>query len=406
MPGFLSGPVSLTRFSCDPSSPSRQQVLDRLTEYAFRSPSKPLPDETAHGFVLYDNMLDVGFADLERWAIDPYIVLGLRIDSFKLPPAESKARLDRACREWCKERGAERVPNAIRKNLRELIAAELKLICKTRLIEIVWQPDLGRMWVGQAPDSAMDVLRKVFFRSFGVKLTYDPLLPLCLADELPLDPSDLLTWLLLRSEKEEGRLGDHEVRLQLLDKVVLGRSSTHETVAVRGAVAPACKETKTALLAKKPVESCQVTVFGQEGGEYVRTGLKASKGRLELIGLRFGDRFGPEGDENPVKARMASIEYFENEVFSRVVESFVAVRVSAKAWAAVQEGLLSFGRDGDDSEKEEPALVDGEELDFLDQMIEDTEAKSPGFKKKVEEAYQRRVLERLRASVVEREAAS
>ena len=89
--GFLSGPVSFQRFYVTGSLPDEidDKFVAALNKRAFGR-VVALPDETQHGWIGPEHLMQTELTG-EMIAFGSYALLGIRVDSFKAPPAVVKA---------------------------------------------------------------------------------------------------------------------------------------------------------------------------------------------------------------------------------------------------------------------------------------------------------------------------
>ncbi len=173
--GLLSGAVTARRFRVvgEGAGPRRKDDLrDQLQDGAFREPVGRVGKEEIEGWVLVQNLLDTSFEDFNRWHFDPYVVFALRVDKKSLPPKLLKATLEKRCEAWCREKGTERCPASVKKELQENLEDEwlTRTLPRVAVTEIVWNVAAGQVLVGALSDGVSERVRKRFHRSFGLEL--------------------------------------------------------------------------------------------------------------------------------------------------------------------------------------------------------------------------------------------
>lgn len=172
---ILHGTATYRRFVVDgdpTASPLwRDQLRERLRAMAASEPPPHSKVEKV-GWCIFNDRLATDFSDFNRWLFEDHIVLGLRITKRKLPAAELKAEHARRCRDWCEERGVERVPRSVKKELKENLEEEwlAQTIPTSKVHEVVWNFREGVLHFDSLSGGACDTLRKVFFRTFGFSL--------------------------------------------------------------------------------------------------------------------------------------------------------------------------------------------------------------------------------------------
>ncbi|MEQ1501193.1 MAG: recombination-associated protein RdgC [Myxococcota bacterium] len=172
--GVMSGAMTVARFRVLGELPSgwREAYRDKLNQYAFREPPNGMGKEEVEGWVQVHNLLDTTFDDFNRWLYDEVALFALRVDKKRLPAKLFKATLDKRCQAWAAEREVERVPTAIRQEIKdelehEWLARTLPTVATT---EAAWHLGQGWLLIHSLSETVADRYRKRFFRTFGLKL--------------------------------------------------------------------------------------------------------------------------------------------------------------------------------------------------------------------------------------------
>lgn len=172
--GIVSGAMSVARFRVvgEPGSDWRDRYRDALNEHAFQEPPQGLGKEEVEGWVQVHNLLDTEFDDFNRWLYNDVALFALRVDKKRLPGKLFKATLDKKCEGWCKERGVERCPNAVKSQIKEDLEQEwlARALPSTSVTECAWHIGQGYLLVHGLSETVADRVRKRFFRTFGLKL--------------------------------------------------------------------------------------------------------------------------------------------------------------------------------------------------------------------------------------------
>ncbi len=188
--GIISGALTGARFRVEGDLPPewRERFRERLNDLAFRDPADRLGKEEVLGWVLTQNLLDTDFTDFNKWLYGEWALFALRTDKKKLPARLFRATLEKRCEAWARDRGVERVPNAVKTELKEKLEEEwlARALPSVAVTEAVWNVNTGVLLLGALSDRSVDAFRKRFFQTFGLKL-------------LPWSPLD---WLDSRSEAE------------------------------------------------------------------------------------------------------------------------------------------------------------------------------------------------------------
>ncbi len=170
-----------------PVPPSREQLMERLREYAFREAAAQVaPEKLADGWCSIRQMLDVSFEDSTHVFLGPgadILRFGFRTDKRMVPGALVRATVEKQASAWCRDHGAERCPAAMKRQIKDEIVADFlrRAIPRISMTNVVYRPVEGKVWFDTFTASEVDRFRKRFFRCFGVKLV--PVSPLDSLDE-------------------------------------------------------------------------------------------------------------------------------------------------------------------------------------------------------------------------------
>jgi len=188
-----TGAMTARRYHCPSEPPTgfRDSYAQQLAALGFRESSAPPATLERYGWVHTKDMLAADFSDLNEWCLGSHLVFTLRIDTWKIPTKLFKAHLAKRVGAWLKEHGRVRCPAAVRAELRESLQHELasRVMPKSTLIDIVWSIDDEIVLVDTQVASKNDLVCKVFFETFGVRLIlWNPLdhmgVPRAVADRL------------------------------------------------------------------------------------------------------------------------------------------------------------------------------------------------------------------------------
>jgi len=177
--GILKGALTVRRYRVEGEVPDgfRDLWIEAMNSHAFREPLSPLHKEEVMGWVQVHNLLDTQFDDLNRWLYNQYAVFALRVDKKVLPARYFQAHLQKRCEAWCKQNNRERVPSAVKKELKEVLEQELlrQTLPRVQVTEVAWHVPDGWLLVHSQSDRVNDLFRKLFFRCFGlVAHPFDP----------------------------------------------------------------------------------------------------------------------------------------------------------------------------------------------------------------------------------------
>jgi recombination associated protein RdgC len=172
--GIMSGAMTVRRFRVVGDVPDdyRDAYRRRLDEYAFRERPTEQGKEEVEGWVQVHNLLDAEFEDLNRWLYNNLAVFSLRVDKKSLPAALFRATLQKKCEAWCKDRGSERCPSSVKKQLKEELEAEWlkRTLPRVAITECCWNITEGYLLLHSLSETSADRFKKRFHRTFGLKL--------------------------------------------------------------------------------------------------------------------------------------------------------------------------------------------------------------------------------------------
>ena len=196
---MLQGTVSLKRFLVLGPVPDPKDLQAGLEQDQFR-PFQDGVDEERVGWCDWRNPLitppDPDWVSQERFA-----VLGLRIDTRRVPPTLLKAHVDLRLQTLQKEKDLAFIGKEARISLQDEVKEELlrKVLPTPKVVEVAWDLKGGILWTTASSSKAQGALTTLFIKSFGCEI--HPLAPLVLSGrlcpELPvealmaLDPLDL-----------------------------------------------------------------------------------------------------------------------------------------------------------------------------------------------------------------------
>lgn len=192
--GVWSGNLSYNRYyvegDVDGEFP-RDWLLERVNHMSIPTLTVEAEDEQVIGWCNVENILSTEFSS-ENFFYNQYILFAMRIDSWKLPPALFKARLQEAEREYREETGKERLTKREKDQLKLKIRMEMK---RQSLPSIVaydvcwdWHNKVLRLWSLSSRINTMFL--EHFEKSFsGVQLAHQS--PYTMAERLQLEETQL-----------------------------------------------------------------------------------------------------------------------------------------------------------------------------------------------------------------------
>jgi DNA recombination-dependent growth factor C len=178
--GLVKGALTGRRYRVDGEPPEhfRDLYVEALNRDAFREPLSPVHKEEVTGWVLSQNLLDTDFTDLNRWLFNQYALVSLRVDKKVLPAKLFAAHLQKRHQSWCEAQKRERVPAAVKEELKAALEDEMlrKTLPRVTLLEFVWNVAEGWVLLHSQSEKQNDLFRKMFHRTFGlVAVPFDPI---------------------------------------------------------------------------------------------------------------------------------------------------------------------------------------------------------------------------------------
>lgn len=179
---LLQGTLSLRRFLVLGPIPAEKDLLDGLDQDRFR-PFEDGVEEERFGWCDWRNPLitppDENWVTQERFAM-----LGLRIDTRRVPATLLKAHVDLRLQKLMKEKDLAFVGKEARISLQDEVKEELlkKVLPTPKVVEVAWDLKGGVVWTTASTSKTQGALTGLFMKSFGCEL--QPLAPLLLAGRL------------------------------------------------------------------------------------------------------------------------------------------------------------------------------------------------------------------------------
>jgi DNA recombination-dependent growth factor C len=181
--GIIKGSATLSRYKVKGELPQdfKDFIDERIRKFAFRDIENNAEEESM-GWVSIHDYMDTSFA-YAAYALDPYVVLGLRIDKRQI----SGALLKKYHRIELKKAYAMNDGRKPSRMEREELKEKARLDLLTRIpptsksYELVWDTQGGQVWLGSAARSVRDLAEDLFKRTFELDLV--ALIPWDLAQE-------------------------------------------------------------------------------------------------------------------------------------------------------------------------------------------------------------------------------
>ena len=149
----------------------KRGYLDNLALRAFR----PLrPDEDAEervGWCVAGRLFDFDLSD-ENVFYGPYVLLGMRQDRWKLPPALLQAHYQEALRASLAKSGRERLTKSEKDAVKAKVVTGLrrKVLPAMRLVDLAWDLDAQVLYFWSQSTPLHDRLSALFERTFDLQI--------------------------------------------------------------------------------------------------------------------------------------------------------------------------------------------------------------------------------------------
>ena len=175
---LLKGSLSFKRFLAMGPVPDEDHLLEVFYKERFR-PFEDGTEEERSGFCDWRNPLLA--PDPNHCSIGKWTVVGVRVDSRKVPSKVIKAHVDLKVQSLMKERDLAFVGKEAIRSLEDEVRSELirKQTPTMKMIEIAWERKTGVILASASTSSAQGILGGLLTKHFGLEMK--PLLPLYLA---------------------------------------------------------------------------------------------------------------------------------------------------------------------------------------------------------------------------------
>jgi DNA recombination-dependent growth factor C len=182
--GIFKGNATISRYLVRGKQAgfSSQELDQRIRRFAFK-PIEDGTEELSVGWVSVNDFLDLEFA-YASYALDPYLILGLRIDRRRLPGALLK-KYHRLEMQKAKEMGSDKgLSRSEREELKEKARLDLltRLPPQTQALDVCWDSLGGQVWLGSGSAPVKELFEDLFRRTFELEL--EPVQPWTLAQRL------------------------------------------------------------------------------------------------------------------------------------------------------------------------------------------------------------------------------
>ncbi len=170
---LLKGAMGATRYRVlnPPTDLNRDRLLEKLQEGAFREPMSSARAGETVGWVNVHNLCVYTFTP-EDSCYTQYLCFSLRIDNKRLPARLLRAKLDLSAQAWMDERGADRIPTAVKRELKEQLELELlpRQLPSVAAHDVCWDLKSHKVWLFTGSRKVNEAFRVKFGQTFNLDL--------------------------------------------------------------------------------------------------------------------------------------------------------------------------------------------------------------------------------------------
>ncbi len=169
---LLKGAMGARRYrvllASDP--PDRDRYLELLNEHAFREPDSKAKAGENQGWVSLHNLCITEFTHEDSY-YNQYLCFALRMDKKAIPARLLKALLDLRVTHWLQEMNRERVPAAVKRELKEQLELELlpRQLPSVGAHDVCWDLANDVVWFFNNGNKANEVFRTLFAQTFNLE---------------------------------------------------------------------------------------------------------------------------------------------------------------------------------------------------------------------------------------------
>jgi DNA recombination-dependent growth factor C len=175
--GIYKGNATLSRYRVRGDLPAgfADFADEQINRFVFRSIDNTT-DELGVGWVSSLDYLDTNFAQA-GYMLDPYIVLGLRIDKRAVSGALLKKYHRLEIKKAVAMREDHKISRSDREDLKEKARLDLlrRIPPATQAVDVCWDTAKAEVWLGSNSKKVREIFEDLFYRTFELKL--EPVLP-------------------------------------------------------------------------------------------------------------------------------------------------------------------------------------------------------------------------------------
>ena len=170
---LLKGAMGATRYRVvnPPAELNRDDLLGRLNDDAFREPFSQAEAGETLGWVNIHNLCVYSF-EPEDSCYTQYLCFSLRVDNKRLPAKLLKARVELEAQAWMNERGADRIPSQVKRELKEQLELQLlpRQLPSVTAHDVCWDLQDHKVWFFSSSRKANESFRQRFGQTFDLDL--------------------------------------------------------------------------------------------------------------------------------------------------------------------------------------------------------------------------------------------
>lgn len=171
--GVFQGSISYSKFYVRGELPKRfrSQYMAAVRRRVFVPLSPDDDDDERSGWCVVDNLLDLELTP-DKVFFDAFLVLGYRVDKWRIPRALLKAHLNEATAEYLARKGKSKLSKPERDELKFRVSRRLKkkLLPSARQHDVCWDLERGQLLFWNRSPRMMDDLAALFEKTFGLQL--------------------------------------------------------------------------------------------------------------------------------------------------------------------------------------------------------------------------------------------
>lgn len=173
---FLKSSTSFTRYRVVDEVPASlwTELPDKLRQFAMKDIDE-LPEQKGWGWVSFEDMLDVEWAENPPQKGAEYMTFALRVDTRRVPPAVVKKHLAQAIKaEELKVKAAGK--SFVSRERKKEIKEQVMFVLNKRFLpipaefQVIWNVNAGLVYIASVQPKLLELFEEFFVHSFGLHL--------------------------------------------------------------------------------------------------------------------------------------------------------------------------------------------------------------------------------------------